>query len=80
MLPRSQVDSPRLAGRQLRIEFREGTFLVVPLAIRPAVYCNGEIVVVDAVDDPETGEKVIEFRTIEGFTPPPMELAETGSD
>jgi ATP-dependent Clp protease ATP-binding subunit ClpC len=40
----------------------------------------GEIVVVDAVVDPETGEKVIEFRTVEGFTPPPMELAEAGSD
>jgi ATP-dependent Clp protease ATP-binding subunit ClpC len=38
----------------------------------------GEVVVVDAEDDPETGEKVIVFRTVEGFTPPPMELAETG--
>jgi ATP-dependent Clp protease ATP-binding subunit ClpC len=36
----------------------------------------GEIVVVDAEDDPETGEKVIVFRTVEGFNPPPMELAE----
>src|ERR671930_1257250 len=27
----------------------------------------GEIVVVDAEDDPETGEKVIVFRTVEGF-------------
>jgi ATP-dependent Clp protease ATP-binding subunit ClpC len=38
----------------------------------------GEIVVVDAEDDPETGEKVIVFRTVEGFNPPPMELAEAG--
>jgi ATP-dependent Clp protease ATP-binding subunit ClpC len=38
----------------------------------------GEIVVVDAEDDPETGEKVIIFRTVEGFNPPPMELAEAG--
>jgi ATP-dependent Clp protease ATP-binding subunit ClpC len=38
----------------------------------------GEIVVVDAEDDPETGEKVIVFRSVEGFTPPPMELAEAG--
>jgi ATP-dependent Clp protease ATP-binding subunit ClpC len=37
----------------------------------------GEIVVVDAEDDPETGEKVIVFRSVEGFNPPPMELAET---
>jgi len=38
----------------------------------------GEIIVVDAEDDPETGEKAIVFRTIEGFTPPSMELAEAG--
>jgi ATP-dependent Clp protease ATP-binding subunit ClpC len=38
----------------------------------------GEIVVVDAEDDPETGERVIVFRTVEGFSPPPMELAEAG--
>jgi ATP-dependent Clp protease ATP-binding subunit ClpC len=38
----------------------------------------GEIVVVDAEDDPETGERVIVFRTVEGFNPPPMELAEAG--
>jgi ATP-dependent Clp protease ATP-binding subunit ClpC len=38
----------------------------------------GEIVVVDAEDDPETGEKIIVFRTVEGFSPPPMELAEAG--
>jgi ATP-dependent Clp protease ATP-binding subunit ClpC len=38
----------------------------------------GEIVVVDAEDDPETGEKVITFRSVEGFSPPPMELAEAG--
>jgi ATP-dependent Clp protease ATP-binding subunit ClpC len=40
----------------------------------------GEIVVVDAEDDPETGEKIIVFRTVEGFSPPPMELAEAGGD
>ena len=38
----------------------------------------GEIVVVDAEDDPESGERVIVFRTVEGFVPPPMELAEAG--
>src|SRR5690606_25796676 len=38
----------------------------------------GEIVVVDAEDDPETGERVLVFRSAEGFTPPTMELAETG--
>ena len=36
----------------------------------------GEIVVVDAQDDPETGERVIVFRSVEGFVPAAMELAE----
>jgi ATP-dependent Clp protease ATP-binding subunit ClpC len=41
----------------------------------------GEIVVVDVEEDPDNpGEKVIAFRTVEGFVPPPMELAETGGD
>jgi ATP-dependent Clp protease ATP-binding subunit ClpC len=38
----------------------------------------GEIVVVDAEDDPETGERIIVFRSVEGFLPPSMELAEAG--
>ncbi|MGH9231831.1 MAG: AAA family ATPase, partial [Acidimicrobiales bacterium] len=41
----------------------------------------GEIVVVDVEDDPDSpGEKKIAFRSVEGFVPPPMELAETGGD
>jgi ATP-dependent Clp protease ATP-binding subunit ClpC len=39
----------------------------------------GEIVVADVETD-GSGERAIVFRTVEGFTPPPMELAETGSD
>jgi ATP-dependent Clp protease ATP-binding subunit ClpC len=40
----------------------------------------GEIVIVDAEDDPEKpgGERQIVFRSIEGFEPPPVELAEAG--
>ena len=38
----------------------------------------GETIIVDAEPDPETGEQTIVFRAIEGFEPPPMELAETG--
>jgi ATP-dependent Clp protease ATP-binding subunit ClpC len=38
----------------------------------------GETVIVDAEDDPETGDRVIAFRSVEGFEPPPVELAETG--
>jgi ATP-dependent Clp protease ATP-binding subunit ClpC len=41
----------------------------------------GEIVVVDVEDDPDNaGEKRFAFRTVVGFSPPPMELAETGGD
>ncbi len=39
----------------------------------------GEIIVVDAEPDPETGEMALTFKGVEGFEPPPMELAETGS-
>jgi len=38
----------------------------------------GQIIVVDAEPDPETGELALTFRGVEGFEPPPMELAETG--
>jgi ATP-dependent Clp protease ATP-binding subunit ClpC len=38
----------------------------------------GETVIVDAEPDPETGERVITFRAIEGFEPPSVELAEAG--
>jgi ATP-dependent Clp protease ATP-binding subunit ClpC len=38
----------------------------------------GEHIIVDAEDDPETGDQVIVFNSVEGFQPPPMELAETG--
>jgi ATP-dependent Clp protease ATP-binding subunit ClpC len=39
----------------------------------------GEIIIVDAEADPESpGERAIVFRSIEGFQPPPVELAEAG--
>ncbi len=40
----------------------------------------GEIVVVDVEDDPDStrGEKRLAFRSVEGFEPPPVELAEAG--
>jgi ATP-dependent Clp protease ATP-binding subunit ClpC len=33
----------------------------------------GETIFVEAEDDPETGKKVITFRAVEGFEPPPVE-------
>jgi hypothetical protein len=40
----------------------------------------GEIVIVDAEPDPESpkGEDMIVFRSVEGFEPPTVELAEAG--
>jgi ATP-dependent Clp protease ATP-binding subunit ClpC len=40
----------------------------------------GEIVIIDAEPDPESdkGENTIVFRAVEGFEPPPVELAEAG--
>jgi ATP-dependent Clp protease ATP-binding subunit ClpC len=40
----------------------------------------GEIVVVDVEDDPDgrPGDRKVVFRSVEGFEPPPMELAEAG--
>jgi ATP-dependent Clp protease ATP-binding subunit ClpC len=38
----------------------------------------GQIIVVDAEPDPETGEIGLTFHAVEGFEPPPMELAEAG--
>jgi ATP-dependent Clp protease ATP-binding subunit ClpC len=38
----------------------------------------GETIVVDAEPDAESGEEEIVFRSVEGFQPPPMELAEAG--
>jgi ATP-dependent Clp protease ATP-binding subunit ClpC len=40
----------------------------------------GEIVIVDVEPDPETGEKAIVFRAIEGFEPEPPALAEAGAE
>ncbi len=40
----------------------------------------GETVIVDVENDAETGEPGIVFRTVEGFEPPPVELAGAGSN
>ena len=39
----------------------------------------GETIIVDVEPDPETGEPVIVFRSIEGLQPPPVEMAGAGS-
>jgi ATP-dependent Clp protease ATP-binding subunit ClpC len=39
----------------------------------------GETIIVDLEPDPETGEQVIVFRSVEGLEPPPVEMAGAGS-
>jgi ATP-dependent Clp protease ATP-binding subunit ClpC len=38
----------------------------------------GESIIVDAEPDPETGRLEVTFRSVEGFEPPPVEMAEAG--
>jgi ATP-dependent Clp protease ATP-binding subunit ClpC len=39
----------------------------------------GDMILVDAEPDPDTGERIIVFHATPGFEPPALELAETGS-
>jgi ATP-dependent Clp protease ATP-binding subunit ClpC len=39
----------------------------------------GETIIVDVEPDPETGDQVVVFRSIEGLQPPPVEMAGAGS-
>jgi hypothetical protein len=39
----------------------------------------GETIIVDIEPDPETGQPVIVFRSIEGLEPSPVEMAGAGS-
>jgi ATP-dependent Clp protease ATP-binding subunit ClpC len=69
---------PQLGARPLRRAVQRMVEDPVSEKLLLKEFRAGEIIVVDAEDDPETGEKAIVFRTIEGFTPPSMELAEAG--
>jgi ATP-dependent Clp protease ATP-binding subunit ClpC len=69
---------PQLGARPLRRAIQRQVEDPVSEKLLMKEVRAGEIVVVDAEDDPETGEKVIVFRSVEGFSPPPMELAEAG--
>jgi ATP-dependent Clp protease ATP-binding subunit ClpC len=69
---------PQLGARPLRRAIQRSVEDPVSEKLLLKEVRAGEIVVVDAEDDPETGERVIVFRSVEGFSPPPMELAEAG--
>jgi ATP-dependent Clp protease ATP-binding subunit ClpC len=73
---------PQLGARPLRRAIQHLVEDPVSERMLMKEFRAGEIIVVDAEDDPETGERVITFRAVEGFTPPTMEaeLAETSGE
>jgi ATP-dependent Clp protease ATP-binding subunit ClpC len=69
---------PQLGARPLRRAIQRLVEDPVSERMLMKEFRAGEIIVVDAEPDPETGEQVIVFRAVEGFTPPTMEMAEAG--
>jgi ATP-dependent Clp protease ATP-binding subunit ClpC len=71
---------PQLGARPLRRAIQRMIEDVLSEKILYKEFRAGEIIIVDAEPDPESekNEKVIVFRSIEGFQPPPVELAEAG--
>ncbi|MBK9180277.1 MAG: ATP-dependent Clp protease ATP-binding subunit [Acidimicrobiales bacterium] len=69
---------PTLGARPLRRAIQRLVEDALSERILHKEFHAGEIVVVDVVADPETGERNIAFRAVAGFEPPPMELAEAG--
>ncbi|HEY8545051.1 MAG TPA: AAA family ATPase, partial [Acidimicrobiales bacterium] len=67
---------PQLGARPLRRAIQRMVEDPVSERMLLKEFRAGEIIVVDVDDNPETGEKEIVFRSIEGFTPPSLEMAE----
>ncbi|MCX7620276.1 MAG: ATP-dependent Clp protease ATP-binding subunit [Acidimicrobiales bacterium] len=69
---------PQLGARPLRRAIQR--LVEDPLSERLLwkEYRAGETIIVDAETDPETGKQEFTFRAVEGFEPPPMELAGAG--
>jgi ATP-dependent Clp protease ATP-binding subunit ClpC len=65
---------PQLGARPLRRAIQRQVEDPVSERMLLKEFRAGEIIVVDVEPDPETGEDMIVFRAVEGFTPPPMEL------
>jgi ATP-dependent Clp protease ATP-binding subunit ClpC len=70
---------PTLGARPLRRAIQRLVEDPLSESILNKHFRAGEIIVVDTEPDPDKpNEKRIVFRAVEGFTPPPMELAEAG--
>jgi len=68
---------PTLGARPLRRALQRMVEDPLSERILSKEFRAGEIIVVDVADDPDgrPGDRKIVFRAVEGFVPPPMELA-----
>jgi ATP-dependent Clp protease ATP-binding subunit ClpC len=72
---------PTLGARPLRRAIQRLVEDVLSEKLLYKEFRAGQVVVVDAVDNPETGQKELTFTAHEGFQPPPMEeLAEAPTE
>ncbi|MGE3621187.1 MAG: ATP-dependent Clp protease ATP-binding subunit [Acidimicrobiia bacterium] len=71
---------PQLGARPLRRAIQRLVEDALSERLLYKEFRAGEIIVVDAETDADTGETSLTFRAVEGFQPPPMELAGTGGD
>ena len=69
---------PTLGARPLRRAIQRLIEDVLSEKLLYKEFHAGQLIVVDAEPDAETGELALTFRAVEGFEPPPMELAEAG--
>ena len=71
---------PALGARPLRRAIQRLIEDALSERILNKQFRAGEIIVVDVEPDPDgkAGDQRVVFRAVEGFEPPPMELAETG--
>ncbi|MGK2947211.1 MAG: ATP-dependent Clp protease ATP-binding subunit [Acidimicrobiales bacterium] len=69
---------PTLGARPLRRAIQRLIEDVLSEKLLYKEFRAGQLVVVDAEPDAESGEMALTFRAVEGFEPPPMELAEAG--
>jgi ATP-dependent Clp protease ATP-binding subunit ClpC len=70
---------PQLGARPLRRAIQRQIEDPISERMLMKEFRAGEIIVVDVELDPETNENMIVFRSVEGFTPPPMEMVAGGS-
>jgi ATP-dependent Clp protease ATP-binding subunit ClpC len=69
---------PTLGARPLRRAIQRLIEDVLSEKLLYKEFRAGQIVVVDAEENPETNELELTFKGVEGFEPPPIELAEAG--